>query len=448
MSSELSLYFAGIALSFFLQVAVAYIACSLLNRVLSRPGQRFAIWMAFLAASAAYWIALAGWNTRFFFLPHADHAPVGAANGSAIATPLVFPLAWSRRILTASEVLAASYVAIVLVLIMISLMRHVRLRLLLRHARQASSPLVELFETTSRGLGISQCDLSVMSGITSPATVGWLRPHVLLPAVCEEIGPTPKLADVLHHELAHVARRDYLWAGLSDLFCHLLFFHPAAWRAKRLMLFERELACDCAVVEAYPEHRADYADSLAYFVRLRMLEEKAGVGLDFAASASSLGRRVRFILAGPPRLSWWNRAWRAATGLAVMSAFAVVAPAITVLFAFAHPTPAALLSPVETAEASHADRKLHSIPARNTIPVQQISRIQAGSSVRGVSTYSLASGRVNGSLSSERDRPWRALDPSLNRPSFSDVLRDAVTILRPPLGDHDRDRDRNGRLTH
>jgi beta-lactamase regulating signal transducer with metallopeptidase domain len=450
MTSELCLYLAGILFSFFLQIAVAYLACSLLNRVLSRPGQRFAVWMLFLAASSGYWIALASWHAGVFLFNGAGQAPVAEPNSiTASSTPFLVPFSWSRRILVASEALAAAYVAIFLLLIMVFFWRRLRLRLLLRYGQPASSALHQLFETTCRDLGISRCDLMVLPGIASPSTVGWLRPRILLPSVCEEIGPTRRLAHVLYHELAHVARRDYLWAGLSELFCHLLFFHPAAWRAKKSMLLERELACDSSVIEARPDHRADYADSLAYFVRLRMLEAKAAVGLDFAAAASNLGTRVRFILAGPPSLPWWNRASRAAIGLAVMSALAVAAPALTVFLAFTRPLSAAVAPQTQAATARPGLRKLHP-SAAGTIPLQEISRIQARDSVGETPAYSLTGSRERGG-SQDRgvlNRPWRELDTSVTPPSVSDVVRDAVTILRAPASDHDRDRDRNGRLTH
>jgi beta-lactamase regulating signal transducer with metallopeptidase domain len=447
MTSELCLYFAGTFLSFSLQSTVAYIACSLLNRVLNRPGQRFAVWMAFLAASGGYWLALASWNAPVFL--SAGLAPVAEPKSvSVISAPFLVPLAWSHRILVTSEVLAAAYVAIFSLLMVVSFWRRLRLRLVLRHGRPASSALLRFFETTCRDLGILRCDLVVLPGIASPSTVGWLRPRVLLPSVCEEIGPTPRLAHVLCHELAHVARRDYLWAGLSELFCHLLFFHPAAWRAKKLMLLERELACDSAVIEARPDHRADYADSLAYFVRLRMIEEKARVGLDFAAAASNLGKRVRFILAGSPSLPWWNRASRAALGLAVMTALAVVAPALTVFLAFARPLPPAASPQTELATGRPVHRSLRSSAAGAT-PVQEISRIHAQVSVGETPAYSLTGSRERGG-SQDRgalNRPWRELDTSVTPPSVSDVVRDAVTIIRAPASDHDRDRDRNGRLT-
>jgi beta-lactamase regulating signal transducer with metallopeptidase domain len=451
MTSDLSLYFAGIFLSFTLQVAAGYIACSLLSRVLTRPRQRFAVWMTFLAASGVYWVALAAWSARVVFHPliGGNQMPAGAVGSSPLAISYLVPFAWSRSVLLASKVVFAVYVVVVALLMFSFLWRRLRLRLVLRHARPASPSLRPLLEMACRDLRISRCDLVILPGIASPATVGWLRPKILLPSVCEEIGPTRRLADVLQHELVHVARRDYLWAGLSELLCHMLFFHPAVWRAQKRLFFERELACDSAVVETHPDRRADYADSLAFFVRLRMLEEKAGVGLDFAASASTLGKRVRFVLAGPPSLPWWKRASRAVAALAVMGVFAVVLPAITVFLAFAKPLSAAIPSQPQAVAKRPAVRKLRHDPVTGTAPVQKISRIQALDAVSQSESSTFANGDAPAGSDDrgDLDRPWRERNSSLNHPSVSDVVRDTVTIMRPGP-DRDHDHERNGRLGH
>src|SRR5262249_20397176 len=62
MVSNQSLYFAGLFLSFVLQVTAAYVPCSLVNRTLVRPRQRFRMWTAFLAGSAIYWLGLIAWS--------------------------------------------------------------------------------------------------------------------------------------------------------------------------------------------------------------------------------------------------------------------------------------------------------------------------------------------------------------------------------------------------
>lgn len=443
MSAELGLNFAGIILSFCLQVAAAYLACSLLSCVLGRPSQRFKVWGAFLACSGVYWVVLI-WRNASALAGHGA-AGAGTLSGDAMfPSSFLLPAAWGSRVLLASEILAVTYLATVLFLTIAALIRHLRLRLVLRHGRPASADLVRLYDAICRELGITRCELVILPGITSPATVGWLQPRVLLPLVCEEIGATPRLADVLHHELAHVVRRDYFWGGVSGLICNFLFFHPATWRAKKLMRLERELACDYAVIEARPEHRADYADSLAYFVRLRMIEEQTALGLDFAASPSSLGRRVRFILAAPPSLSWWQRTARTTIGLAAIGAFAVAAPALTVVLSFARTgPPAATTAQVQppAAEASHRGNRTSQRASAATTQTLT-SRIQARPALRETPVYSLTSSRDGSGSEPADDIAWRESNPSSHHPTVAGAVRSAVAIvLARGTIDHDRDHD-------
>ena len=226
--------------------------------------------------------------------------------------------------LIAIQSLGAVYVLVSLTLIAVTVWKHLRMRVLLRHAVEPSPSLSTLFLDVSRDLRLAhsrvcRTRLMVLPGLKSPATAGFWNPRILLPEVCEQIGPTPQVADVLCHELIHVARRDYLWAGLSDLICCLLFFHPAVWKARKAMALQGELACDLAVLETRSGDRADYADSLTYFVRLRMLQEGFSLGVDFAAS-TSLGLRIRTILTTPKPVAWWKACSRAAAGLSLIAA--------------------------------------------------------------------------------------------------------------------------------
>ena len=102
------------------------------------------------------------------------------------------------------------------------------------------------------------------------------------------------------------------------------------------MALQAELACDLAVLETRAGDRADYADSLTYFVRLRMLQEGFSLGVDFAAS-TSLGLRIRTILTTPEPVAWWKACWRAAAGLSLIAAVGVVAPLMALSLGFALP---------------------------------------------------------------------------------------------------------------
>ena len=448
MKSNLSLHFGGLFLSFSLQVAAAYLTCSLVNLTLVRPRQRFRVLVGFLAGSVIYWMGLVAWQLR---LASANPGFAGSTTGGdtspalpSLFLPLALPPSWAPAILIAGEVLATAYAATVLVLLGVNAWRQLHLWILLRHGRAPADDIRQLFEEIRRELGVRRCELVVLPGLASPATVGWLRPRVMLPVVCDEMSANSRLADVLHHELAHVARRDYLWASLSDMICRILFFHPAIWRARKVARFQGELACDLAVVEAQPERRADYADSLAYFVRLRMMEEKAALGLDFASSASSLGTRIRFILADSPALPWWRRLPRRAAAVAMTSAFALAAPALTVSLGFFQPLKELPSTPVSALPAAKpvARGLLHSTTPTKLPAVTDLSKLRVSNSVSNSNPYELARSDSRGSGGSARDldRPWREANPRMAGPSMAEVLGSAVAIAIS-RGDHDRDHD-------
>lgn len=452
MSAELCLHFAGIFLSYFLRVTVAFGACWMLNRLLAKPRQRFIVWMVFLIGSAAYWLELVVSE-----IPEIGFRAVEVTSAqvpaSAVPHSFLLPVAWSHNILIAIQGLGAVYVFVSLTLIVITVWKHLRMRVLLRHTVEPSTALNALFLDISRDMHllrsrISRTKLLVLPGLASPATAGWWSPRILLPEVCEQIGPTPQVADVLCHELVHVARRDYLWAGLSDVICCLLFFHPAAWKASKAMALQGELACDQEVLEKRPGDRADYAGSLTYFVRLRMLQEGFSLGVDFAAS-TSLGLRIRTILTTPQPVAWWKGWSRAIVGLSLIVAFGVLAPlmALSVGFTEAFVGRASEQSPVQTAaERSLKPRHIQRGAATQGASKDSLTTLRVRPYVSETPAYTMtsSSNSVVGSAGSEGESPaWRESQPVIQHPSVPSVIRTTLGEIAArgtrPGRDHDRD---------
>lgn len=116
-----------------------------------------------------------------------------------------------------------------------------------RRSRLIADPeLVELADvlraefSLTRRVEVCQCDQLVTA-----ATVGWLRPLVLLPPEWHAWKDHERRA-VLAHELAHIARNDFLRAVVAQVSLSLHFYHPLVhWLAARLRL-EQELAADAA----------------------------------------------------------------------------------------------------------------------------------------------------------------------------------------------------------
>jgi hypothetical protein len=129
-----------------------------------------------------------------------------------------------------------------------------------------------------------------------------------------------QLEDVLRHELFHVRQHDYLWDRLAALGCRVIFFHPLAWLAYRHLRWERELACDYAVVRESSEARLRYAECLTNLARWFMARRMSSAGISFFSSESRLKVRVRAVLSEPSIYSPSRRAAR--TGLVCVLATA------------------------------------------------------------------------------------------------------------------------------
>ncbi|HTL03306.1 MAG TPA: M56 family metallopeptidase [Vicinamibacterales bacterium] len=133
--------------------------------------------------------------------------------------------------------------------------------------------------------------------VSVPVTTGVLRPRVLLPAYWAR-WPAGKLAAVLAHERAHIARRDPLTHWLAYVNRCVFWFHPLAWWLERKLSATAEQACDAAAVRAigdrqrYAEVLLDMADAVR---RHGGRVAWSGVGID---GAGRLGQRIDQVLQG------------------------------------------------------------------------------------------------------------------------------------------------------
>lgn len=446
MNPEQSLHFVAVFLSFFLRITAAYCVCWMLNRLLVSPRQRFLVWTAFLLGSAGYWLAIIAREANA--LPSRGTAAGNVGTGAAPATySFLVSAEWSHTLLVAIQWLGLAYGVVLLALIVQACGRYLRLKLLLRRTLEPSNELNELFHEICDSMGISRARLMILPGLKSPATAGWWKAHVLLPEACEELGATPQVGDVLCHELIHVQRRDYFWAGLSNLVCYLLFFHPAMWIARSRMVLQGELACDEGVLNMRSGDRADYAESLTYFVRLRMLQEGFSVGVDFAAS-TALGLRIRTILTAPIPLPWWKRTARLAAAITLVTMLAAFAPALTVLLRFSQTKEFQTSVPLPAQTAASPARGFHRAHRRETTQQQShdtLTTLRVKQYVPETPVYTMiSSDRPSAGGEVDRDAPaWRESSQQVQLPSVSSVV--LSTVGQIPIasrrGGHGRDSD-------
>lgn len=83
---------------------------------------------------------------------------------------------------------------------------------------------------------------------SSPALVGFLRPHLQLPIDFEHAYTPSQRRFMLAHELEHWRNGDLGYNALAWLCLALQWFNPLAWLAYRRFRADQELACDARVL--------------------------------------------------------------------------------------------------------------------------------------------------------------------------------------------------------
>ncbi|HYC40727.1 MAG TPA: M56 family metallopeptidase [Chitinophagaceae bacterium] len=101
----------------------------------------------------------------------------------------------------------------------------------------------------------------ISSLVSSPVTVGFLKPVILLPAAALAQLSPQQLEAVILHELAHIRRFDYLLNLLVNFIRTLLYFNPFVRPFIRTIEKERERSCDELVMQ-FEYSRHEYAAAL------------------------------------------------------------------------------------------------------------------------------------------------------------------------------------------
>lgn len=168
--------------------------------------------------------------------------------------------------------------------------------------------------------------------VSVPFTWGVLRPVTILPADAEH-WPRHYRRQALHHELAHVERRDWLIQTFTRLICAVYWFHPLVWIASRRLALEAERASDDRVLLAGASSR-DYAEHLLALARQLRPRRPRPLATVSMARQSQLPRRIQAILDTRTRRSTMNRSRLApyllpALTLAILLSSAELVPAET-----------------------------------------------------------------------------------------------------------------------
>lgn len=159
-----------------------------------------------------------------------------------------------------------------------------------RHAR----PLDRDISALASRLGVTRAVHVLVSPLAAvPHVVGSMKPAVVLPLGVVTGLPAAQLEAIIAHELAHVARHDFLINLLQTLADSVLFFHPAVWWTSARVREDREACCDDMVVALTGDP--------AVYVHALLSIEHARTDLVPAATGSDLRPRIERMLRVPRR---------------------------------------------------------------------------------------------------------------------------------------------------
>jgi TonB family protein len=136
-------------------------------------------------------------------------------------------------------------------------------RTLLRRATTSALPrdLSSQWQRWLQSFDIRNVSLRVSDRISGPVTLGFHPSSLLVPPDFIATATREEIAAALCHELAHIARRDFVVNLLLEIMSLPIAFHPACWLLKKHIDESRELACD-AMAAAVSDGSEIYARSL------------------------------------------------------------------------------------------------------------------------------------------------------------------------------------------
>ena len=215
-------------------------------------------------------------------------------------TPAAVPApqaGFSIPTLSLADILCLIWLAGILIIGGILLVRYVRQAKLLRNSTPAEGELAALLADAAERMKVRRLPKIMLSDkVSTPVLVGVFRPVILLPPGISDSCSPAELSAMFIHELAHIKRWDMAGVWLNQLSKALFFFHPAIWLAGRELRKEREIACDELVISSSAIARKEYAEG--YIAALRLANRTAGtpVSLAMAEPFDMEKRRLNMIL--------------------------------------------------------------------------------------------------------------------------------------------------------
>jgi TonB family protein len=326
---------------FTVQVSVLVVAAFLAVAALRRFSAALRHWVlsaAVVAAAAlpALQAVVPDWGSGFWPAPvitvPASHSAAATSTGSSLPdTPGAAPL--RGRAGTADAGRPRSWAGMLLAVWLIGAAVGfallgaglARLAFLDRRARPVTHPdWTRLAGDVAADLGVRRRVALLHTGHASILVAwGWLRPRIMVPRDAMQ-WPAGDIEIVLRHELAHIARGDWIVQLLAEALCAINWFNPLLWMLPQRLRAESECACDDVVLQRGVEG-PEYAERLLALARALNAQRRWSPTYPAPSMArrSSLERRVAAMLSTRVSRSPLTASARA---VVVMLALAVALP--------------------------------------------------------------------------------------------------------------------------
>jgi bla regulator protein blaR1 len=129
--------------------------------------------------------------------------------------------------------------------------------------------------------------------VSSPVTIGFWKPVILVPLAAINHLTPQQLEAVLLHELSHIRRSDYLINLLLNLIQTILYFNPFVRAFVKIVEREREKSCDEMVLQfQYDSH--EYATALLTLEKVNYVQKPLAIAA--AGKKNDLLHRIETIL--------------------------------------------------------------------------------------------------------------------------------------------------------
>ena len=129
--------------------------------------------------------------------------------------------------------------------------------------------------------------------ISSPVTIGFLKPIILMPIAAINNLTVKQVEAVLLHELAHIRRHDYFINLLINFINTILYFNPFVKLFAKTIEREREKSCD-EIVMQFPYDPHGYASALLVLEKNNFLRQRMAVAA--SGQRNDLLHRIEKIL--------------------------------------------------------------------------------------------------------------------------------------------------------